>query len=108
MWRRLNSLDDRRLKCWRYNLPSGGSTANGTFTGDIRMTNAPGDLAYLPPEYRGLVELRVRDLCAIFRTSAKRSASAASRASCPRLSRIASPAAPAGRPLRSAPTWPSR
>jgi predicted DNA-binding transcriptional regulator AlpA len=33
------------------------------------MTNAPGDLAYLPPEYRGLVELRVRDLCAIFRTS---------------------------------------
>jgi predicted DNA-binding transcriptional regulator AlpA len=29
----------------------------------------PGDLAYLPPEYRGLAVLRTKQLCAIFSTS---------------------------------------
>lgn len=29
----------------------------------------PGDLAYLPPEYRSLVELRTKHLCLIFNTS---------------------------------------
>ncbi len=33
------------------------------------QTALPGDLIYLPSEYRSLVELRTKHLCAIFNTS---------------------------------------